>query len=53
MPELLGAVLGLTRERLLTSQSDFYDERYAFAALVPGIATTRFAITGSGSSPGL
>ena len=53
VPELLNAVLGLTRERLLTSQSDFYDERFAFGTLVPGIATARFAVTGSGSAPGL
>lgn len=53
VPELLGEVLGLTRTRLLTSQSDFYDERFAFGALVPGLATGRFAVTGTGSSPGL
>lgn len=53
MPELLGAVVGLTRDRLLTSQADFYGERFAFATLVPGLATARFAVTGSGSSPGL
>lgn len=53
VPELLGTVLGLTREQLLTSQSDFYDERYAIGTLVPGIATARFAVTGAGSGPGL
>ena len=53
VPELLGELLGLTRARLLTSQSDFYDERFAFGALVPGIATARFTVTGTGSSPGL
>jgi predicted Zn-dependent protease len=53
VPELLGELLGLTRARLLTCQSDFYDERFAFGALMPGIATARFAVTGSGSSPGL
>lgn len=53
VPELLSEVLGLTRDRLLTSQSDFYDERFAFGALVPGLATARFAVTGTGSGPGL
>ncbi len=53
VPELLGELLGLTRGRLLTSQSDFYDERFAFGALVPGIATARFTVTGTGSGPGL
>lgn len=53
VPELLGAVLGLTRERILTSQSDFYDDRFAYAALVPALATARFAVTGTGSRPGL
>lgn len=53
MPALLGEVLGLSRARLLVNQSDFYDERYPFAALVPALATGAFAITGAGSSPGL
>lgn len=53
MPELLGEVLGLARERVLVNQSDFYDERYPFAALVPALATGVFTITGSGSAPGL
>lgn len=53
VPELLGEVLGLTRGRLLTSQSDFYDDRFAFGALVPALATARFAVTGVGSRPGL
>jgi len=53
MPELLADVPGLTRERKLVNQSDFYDERYPFAALVPALATSRFTLTGAGSSPGL
>jgi len=53
VPELLGEVLGLTRERLLTSQSDFYDDRFAYAALVPALATARFTVTGTGGGPGL
>ena len=53
VPELLGEVPGLTRERKLVSRAQWYDERYAFGFLVPGIATARFAITGNGSAPGL
>lgn len=53
VPELLSEVLGLTRTRLLAGQSDFYDDRYAYGALVPGLATARFAVTGTGSGPGL
>jgi PmbA protein len=53
MPELLRDVLGLTRATMLVNQSDFYDERYAFAALVPAAATATFTLTGPGSGPGL
>ncbi len=53
MPELLGDVPGLTRETLLVSQSDFYDERWAYGYRVPGMATACFNVTGSGSGPGL
>jgi predicted Zn-dependent protease len=53
MPELLGDVLGLTRETLLVNQNDFYDERYPFGGLVPALATGCFTLTGAGSSPGL
>jgi predicted Zn-dependent protease len=53
MPELLRDVLGLTRETRLVNQSDFYDERYPYAALVPGLATGSFTLTGPGSGPGL
>ena len=53
VPELLREVVGITRERLLTSQADFYDDRFAFGALVPALATARFAVTGVGSRPGL
>lgn len=53
MPELLADVPGLTRDRLLVNQSDFYDERWAFAYLVPAIATAAFNVTGAGSGPGL
>lgn len=53
VPELLSEVPGLTREVALVNQSDFYDERYPFGALVPALATARFAVTGTGSGPGL
>jgi PmbA protein len=53
VPELLAGVPGLTRTQTLVNQSDFYDERYPYAALVPALATTRFAVTGTGSGPGL
>ncbi len=53
MPELLREVLGLTRETMLVNQSDFYDERYAYATLVPALATGAFTLTGPGSGPGL
>ena len=43
----------LTRDRRLVNRSDFYDERYPLAALLPAIATARFNITGVGSEPGL
>lgn len=53
VPELLGEVPGLTREVRLVNQSDYYDERYPYGALVPAVATARFAVTGNGSGPGL
>jgi PmbA protein len=53
MPEVLADLSGLTRERTLVNLNDFYDERFALAALVPAIATGRFNITGTGSGPGL
>jgi predicted Zn-dependent protease len=53
MPELLSDVPGLTRETLLVSQSDFYDERWAYGYRVPAMATACFNVTGSGSGPGL
>jgi len=53
MPELLADVPGLTRERRLVNQDDFYDERYPHGTLVPALATGCFAITGAGSGPGL
>jgi predicted Zn-dependent protease len=53
MPALLADVPGLTRETLLVNQSDFYEERQPYAALVPALATGRFTLTGVGSTPGL
>jgi PmbA protein len=53
MPDLLADVPGLTRERRLVNQSDFYDERWAYAYRVPAIATACFNVTGTGSGPGL
>jgi hypothetical protein len=53
VPELLADVPGLTRTQKLVNQSDFYDERYPQAALVPAIATARFNVTGTGAGPGL
>jgi len=53
VPELLSVVPGLTRRRLLVSTSDFYDERYPTAALVPALATAHFNVTGTGSAPGI
>jgi PmbA protein len=53
VPDVLARVPALTREVTLVNQSDFYGERYPFAALVPGLATERFDITGNGSTPGL
>lgn len=53
MPDLLADVPGLTRETQLISQSDFYDDRWAYGYRVPAIATGCFNVTGSGSGPGL
>jgi PmbA protein len=53
VPELLADVPGLTRARMLVNQSDFYDERYPTAALVPALATAAFNVTGAGSGPGI
>ena len=53
MPDLLADVPGLTQDTRLVSQSDFYDDRWAFAYRVPAIATGCFNVTGAGSGPGL
>jgi PmbA protein len=53
IPDVLADVPGLTRETLLVNESDFYDERWAYAARVPAIATASFNVTGAGGGPGL
>ena len=53
MGDVLGEVPGLTRERMLVNLNELYGERFPFAAQVPGLATARFQITGTGSGPGL
>jgi predicted Zn-dependent protease len=53
MPDVLADVPGLTRETTLANQSAYYDERFAYGALVPALATARFEVTGLGGSPGI
>lgn len=53
MPELLGEVYGLTRTPALVNSQNFYGERYPHGVLAPAIAAARFAVTGSGSRPGI
>ncbi len=53
VPNMLADVPALSRRVTLVNQSDFYDERYPYGALVPAIATAHFNITGSGSTPGI
>jgi hypothetical protein len=53
VPELLAELPGLTREPVLVNQSAYYDDRYPTGMLVPGVATTRFDITGTGAGPGI
>jgi len=53
VPDVLADVPGLTRETTLTNQAAFYDERFAYGALVPAIATARFGVTGNGGPPGI
>ncbi|MBW3593161.1 MAG: TldD/PmbA family protein, partial [Actinobacteria bacterium] len=52
-PKLAEALPALGSEQKLVNQSDFYDERYPFGALVPAVATEAFTIVGTGSGPGL
>jgi PmbA protein len=53
VPDVLADVPGLTRETTLANQAAFYDERFAYGALVPAIATARFGVTGNGGPPGI
>src|SRR5688572_9422061 len=53
VPEVLADVPGLTGEQTLVNLNELYDERYPQGALVPGVATAKFNITGTGSGPGL
>ena len=53
VPRLLADVPGLTRTVTLVNRRDFYGERYPYAALLPALETGCFAVTGTGSGPGL
>jgi PmbA protein len=53
MPELLAELPGLTREPVLVNEASYYDERYPNGVLVPAVATARFDVTGTGSTPGV
>jgi predicted Zn-dependent protease len=53
VPDVLADVPGLTRQTKLTNQAAFYDERFAYGAIVPALATARFDITGVGGPPGI
>ena len=53
VPEVLADVPGLTRETTLANEAAFYDERFAYGALVPALATARFDVTGNGGPPGI
>jgi len=53
MPELLADLPGLTREPVLVNEASYYDERYPNGVLVPAVATARFDVTGTGSTPGI
>ena len=53
VPDVLAEVPGLTRRTTLVNEAAFYDERFAYGALVPALATARFTITGVGGAPGI
>jgi PmbA protein len=53
VPDVLAEVPGLTRETTLANEAGFYDERFAYGALVPALATARFDVTGNGGPPGI
>jgi predicted Zn-dependent protease len=53
MPELLAELPGLTRQPVLVNEASYYDERYPNGVLTPAVATARFDVTGTGSTPGI
>ena len=53
VPQLLAELPGLTREPVLINQNAYYDERYPTGLRSPAVATARFDVTGTGSSPGV
>ena len=54
VPDVLADVPGLIpRDDARTNQAAFYDERFAYGALVPALATARFDVTGNGGPPGI
>ena len=53
VPDVLADVPGLTHETTLANEAAFYDERFAYGALVPALATARFDVTGNGGTPGI
>jgi PmbA protein len=53
VPDVLADVPGLTREQKLVNEAAFYDERFAYGALMPALATARFDVTGTGGPPGI
>jgi PmbA protein len=53
VPQLLAELPGLTRDPVLLNHNAYYDERYATGLLSPAVATSRFDVTGTGSSPGV
>jgi PmbA protein len=46
-------LVGIGRDVKLVNESDFYDQRYPYATLVPALATEKFTIVGTGAAPGL
>ena len=53
MPELLAELPGLTRDPVLVNEASYYDERYPNGVLTPAVATARFDVTGTGSTPAI
>ena len=53
VPQLLAELPGLTREPVLLNHNAYYDARYPTGLLSPAVATARFDVTGTGSTPGI